>query len=110
LEFDAYNHGNKPQSSAKAGMRTESLGKLKEEQLKVGPKGVQHRGRCKSKSNRSLARRVREWDRPNQIARMGATHSTRYQLLAARYSIGDPCPRLSTLASRPSTNRGEKSC
>ena len=31
-------------------MRTESLGKLKEEQLKVGPKGAQHRGRCKSSS------------------------------------------------------------
>ena len=33
-----------PQSSAGAGARTESLGKPKEEQLKVGPKGVHHRG------------------------------------------------------------------
>ena len=40
-------------------MRTESLGKLKEEQLKVGPKGAQHRGRCKSKSSQSLARSLR---------------------------------------------------
>jgi hypothetical protein len=51
------------QSSAGAGARTESLGKLKEEQLKVGPKGAQHRGRCKSSS----ARRAREWERASQI-------------------------------------------
>jgi hypothetical protein len=51
------------QSSAGAGARTESLGKLKEEQLKVGPKGAQHRGRCKSSSDR----RAREWERASQI-------------------------------------------
>jgi hypothetical protein len=57
------------QSSAGAGARTESLGKLKEEQLKVGPKGAQHRGRCKSKSNRRLARRARERARLSQRPR-----------------------------------------
>ena len=55
------------QSSAVAGARTESLGKLKEEQLKVGPKGAQHRGRCKSSSDRRSARRAREWERASQI-------------------------------------------
>jgi hypothetical protein len=55
------------QSSAGAGARTESLGKLKEEQLKVGPKGAQHRGRCKSTSDRRSARRAREWERASQI-------------------------------------------
>ena len=48
-----------PQSSAGAGARTESLGKLKEEQLKAGPKEAQHRGRCKSSSDRRSARRAR---------------------------------------------------
>ena len=55
------------QSSAGAGARTESLGKLKEEQLKVGPKGAQHQGRCKSSSDRRAARRAREWERASQI-------------------------------------------
>ena len=54
-------------------MRPESLGKLKEEQLKVGPKWALHRGRCKSTSNRRLARRVREWERPNQMTLMRTT-------------------------------------
>jgi hypothetical protein len=60
------------QSTTGAGARTEILGKLKEEQLKVGPIGARHRGRCKSSSNRRLARRVREWGRPNQITRINA--------------------------------------
>ena len=47
---------HEPQSSIWAGARTEGLGKPKEEQLKVGPWGAQHRGRCKSKSNRRVSR------------------------------------------------------
>ena len=49
----------KPLSSTLAGARTESLGKLKEEQLKVGPKGAQHRERWKSTSVRRSARMAR---------------------------------------------------
>ena len=57
---------HEPQSSIWAGARTEGLGKPKEEQLKVGPWGAQHRVRCKSKSNLWLARRV---------SRVGASES-----------------------------------
>jgi hypothetical protein len=60
-----FNHNRAPGQ-----VRTETLGKLKEEQLKVGPQWAPHRGRCKSSSNRRLARRVSEWARPNQITRI----------------------------------------
>ena len=59
-----------PQSSAGAGARTESLGKLKEEQLKVAPKGAWHRDDASHRATEGRPKGRDERDRASQIERV----------------------------------------